>query len=135
MRRVPYRCAESREAARLERRDATVRLTPLAEVIRQKTGLGLQELTRELAAQFGYQPRSGLLIADVEEGSPAAATGLDAGSLLTGVDGVRTQDLLSAAAAVADRKRGESAALSVVVRRQRGRYTQLTEGTVNVRLR
>ena len=43
-------------------------------------GLTLQDLTKEVAEQFGYSKDQGVLIADVEADSPAAELGLQAGS-------------------------------------------------------
>lgn len=47
-----------------------------------KYGLTLQELTDELADKFEYEAGSGLIISDVEPGSPAAAAGLKPGQLV-----------------------------------------------------
>jgi serine protease Do len=47
-----------------------------------RLGLTVQPLTAELAEQFGYDDREGVLIADVEPGSPAAAANLQRGDLI-----------------------------------------------------
>ena len=44
-------------------------------------GLDVQELTPELAKQFGPPSAKGLVISDVKDGSPAEANGLEAGML------------------------------------------------------
>lgn len=49
-------------------------------------GLTLQELTPEIAKKFEYQEGSGLIISDVEEGSPAAEAGLKPGHLIEEVN-------------------------------------------------
>ncbi len=59
----------------------------------KKMGLTLQDLTEELAAQFGYSEDQGVLIADVEPGSPAARAGLKAGHLIEGVNRMRVHNL------------------------------------------
>lgn len=48
----------------------------------KKYGFSLQELEGELADKFGYEPGSGLIISDVEPGSPAAKAGLKPGHLI-----------------------------------------------------
>ena len=45
-------------------------------------GLALQDLTKELAEQFGYSKDQGVLIADVEADSTAAQLGLQSGMLI-----------------------------------------------------
>jgi serine protease Do len=49
-------------------------------------GLTLQELSTELAEKFEYEVNSGLIISDVEPGSPAAAAGLKPGHLVEEVN-------------------------------------------------
>jgi serine protease Do len=49
-------------------------------------GLGVQDLTPELASQFGYpEDTQGLVVTSVKEGSPAEAAGLETGDLITRV--------------------------------------------------
>jgi len=62
--------------------------TPLS-----KFGLGLQELTPELADQFGYKKGQGVLIASVEPDSPAAEVGLQPGQLIEEVNKMRVHKL------------------------------------------
>ncbi|KAF0189393.1 MAG: protease [Desulfobulbaceae bacterium] len=52
----------------------------------QKAGLSLQDLTPELARQFGYQMGQGVLVAEVTPGSPAAMARIPAGSLIEEVN-------------------------------------------------
>jgi Do/DeqQ family serine protease len=49
-------------------------------------GVGFQELTPELAAQFGTQTRTGALISNVVGTGPAARAGLQAGDIVVSVD-------------------------------------------------
>jgi len=56
-------------------------------------GLSLQDLTDEVAEQFGYSKNQGVLIADVEPDSPAAQVGLQAGQLVEEVNRTRVQNL------------------------------------------
>ncbi len=54
--------------------------------ILKKLGLGVQELTAELADQFGYQEGQGVLISEVAPGSPAAQAGIKPGQLIEEVN-------------------------------------------------
>ncbi|MGE4559264.1 MAG: DegQ family serine endoprotease [Desulfobulbus sp.] len=56
-------------------------------------GLSLQDLTQELADQFGYKKDQGVLIADVEADSPAAELGIQSGMLIEEVNRIRVHDL------------------------------------------
>jgi len=51
-----------------------------------KFGLEVQPLTPELAKQFGYEGKHGVIIADVEPGSPAEMANLQSGDLITEAD-------------------------------------------------
>lgn len=56
-------------------------------------GLSLQDLSQELATQFGYKKDQGVLIADVEADSPAAQLGLQSGMLIEEVNRIRVHNL------------------------------------------
>lgn len=52
----------------------------------EQFGLAFQELTPELAEQFGYEGEKGVLIGDVDPDGPAASAGLQAGQLIQEVN-------------------------------------------------
>jgi serine protease Do len=56
-------------------------------------GIVLQDLTEELADQFGYEMNQGVLVADVVQGSPAAEAGMKAGQLIEEVNKQRVRNL------------------------------------------
>ena len=118
-----------------QRRELTAKLVALADVIRQKLGASVQEMTPELAENFGYHRRDGLLIAEVDPDGPGARADLKAGYLLAGIDGQPTPDLLSAAGLLTGKKKGDPAELTIAVRRQRGAFASLNQGSVTVRVR
>jgi len=118
-----------------ERREIRANMVALAEVVRQKLGVSAQEMSQELAENFGYQRRDGLLIAEVDADGPAARADLKSGYLLAGIDGQATPDLLSAAGLLAGKKKGDRAELTITVRRQRGAFASVDQGSVTVRVR
>jgi serine protease Do len=72
-----------------------------------KLGLSLQPLTPELAQRYGLTEKSGLVIADVDQGSPAAQAGLQEGDLIVEVNRKRVSKVSELQKAVADsRKEG-----------------------------
>ena len=53
----------------------------------KQLGITVQDLTPELAKQFGYpEEKSGVIVTDVDPASPAAEEGITAGTLITEVD-------------------------------------------------
>ncbi|MGY4707543.1 Do family serine endopeptidase [Candidatus Bipolaricaulota sp. J31] len=56
-------------------------------VTRAWLGVYIQDLTPQLAAQFGVEPGSGVLVSDVIPGSPAEKAGIQRGDIITAVDG------------------------------------------------
>jgi serine protease Do len=117
-----------------ETRTVEVTLKPLMELIDQRLGLSVQELTSDLAQRFGYNPRDGLLIADVSPDGPAAGLDLRPGYLLVAVGGQPTPDLLTAAGSVMGLKPGDQVELTVAAWQQRGPFARLNRGTVRLRI-
>lgn len=72
-------------------------MATIAQQVTSKTlsevGLTVQDLTEEIAEQFGYSTDQGVLIADVEQGSPAAQAGMQAGYLIEEVNRTRVRNL------------------------------------------
>lgn len=56
-------------------------------------GLTLQELTKELAERFEYEVESGLIVSNVEQGSPAAKAGMKPGQLVEEVNRIPVNNL------------------------------------------
>ena len=50
-------------------------------------GIGIQEITKELADSFGMKNTNGALVAGVEKGSPAEKAGIEAGDVIVKFDG------------------------------------------------
>jgi serine protease Do len=58
------------------------------KVVRPWVGIGLQNLTEELAQSFNLREKEGALIGQVYEGSPAEKAGLKVGDVVIDIDGV-----------------------------------------------
>jgi membrane-associated protease RseP (regulator of RpoE activity) len=71
-------------------------------------GIQVLGLTPELRAHFGAPEDQGVLVAKVEEGSPAAAAGIQVGDVLTAVDGKPIVGPHNLALAIREKKAGES---------------------------
>jgi serine protease Do len=54
--------------------------------IGQELGLQVQELTEELARQFGYEPAKGVIVSEVTDGGIAARNGIRPGMLIVNVN-------------------------------------------------
>jgi len=57
-----------------------------AEEPEQSVGLQVQDLTKELADQLGYQPGEGVVVTAVQPGGPAAEQGIQRGDLILSVN-------------------------------------------------
>ena len=121
------------------RRTMNVRLVPEntffnAELVRKKTGATVQELTPRLAREFGFGNLTGVLIAEVDKGTPAATAGLEEGMLITSVDGQITPNVVPAAKMLYARKKGDKTKLEVVFPRRRGPFIEYRRGTVELQV-
>jgi serine protease Do len=63
-------------------REVTDRLIAQGRVVRGWLGIGIQELTDELAAQFGVKADDGVLVGNVMKDSPAEKGGLKTGDII-----------------------------------------------------
>jgi len=73
-----------------------------------KLGLVVQDLTAELAEQFGYRDGQGVLVAEVEQGSPAARVGIRPGHLIEEVNRKRVHNMDEFVKALAQSKQTKS---------------------------
>ena len=83
---------------------ATIPATPVL-------GITGQDLSGQLGKYFGAPDGEGVLITNVESNSPAAKAGLEAGDVITKVDGNRVRTL----AELRDQFRGKRQATTVVL--------------------
>jgi len=85
----------------------------LTDVVKEKFGLGLQEMDEALAQSFGYSAGSGLLVASVEDGSPADGVGLRKGMLIRSVGSYRVRSTADLPRDLLHLKKGSAVTLTV----------------------
>jgi membrane-associated protease RseP (regulator of RpoE activity) len=85
-----------------------------------RLGVGLQELTPQLADYFGLKDRDGVLVSSVGEGSAAAKAGMKAGDVILSVGGTAVKGSGDVQRLVA---KAEAGALEVKVLRDRREMT------------
>jgi serine protease Do len=77
-------------------------------------GVSIQPLTSELAESFGTQATQGALVSDVVRPGPGAEAGLEAGDIITSVDGHAVADATALRNAIAALTPGHMAELGVL---------------------
>ena len=123
-----------------ERLNVTVRLVPEktffnAELVRKKIGTTVQTLTPDLAEAFGLSMSKGVLVSDVERGSPAESAGLERGMIITGIDNQYVTRFASLAKSLYAKKKGDKTTLAMLIPRQRSRFVQIQQAKVEVTVR
>ena len=89
-------------------------------------GVSLTELTPELRDFFGAPKDSGVLVASVEDNSPAEKAGLRVGDIVTAVEGKDVDSTWDLRSALRDKKDGDTARIEVM----RGRSKQTLVATL-----
>jgi len=84
------------------------------KVTRGWLGVGIQEVTTDLAAKFGIKENDGVLVNDVFENEPAARAGLKPGDIISKVDGRRVETPAGLSRAVAGLTPGTKIELDVI---------------------
>jgi serine protease Do len=62
-------------------------LMKTGKVVRGRIGVGIQNVTKDLADSLGLAKAAGAAVSNVEEGSPAAKAGLEVGDVILKIDG------------------------------------------------
>ena len=82
-------------------------------VTRGWIGVGVQDITKELAESFKLAAASGVLITQVERGGPADKAGVKLGDILLAVNGKAVPDTTTMLNLIASRQPGEQATLKL----------------------
>ncbi len=95
-------------------KDLLPQLRNAGKVTRGWLGVGIQDLTEELAEKFGVQPETGVLVGQVFEGGPADKAGVQAGDIILSLDGRPVQEARQLTSRVATVAPGREVALEVL---------------------
>ncbi len=77
-----------------------------------RLGIGLQELTPQLAEYFGT--KEGVLVSTVEDATPASRAGLKAGDIITSVDGQKTVHTDDVSRALRGKRAGDQVTIGII---------------------
>jgi serine protease Do len=97
------------------------------KVIRGWLGVSIQEVTADLAKEFGADDTSGALVGDVLDDSPAAKAKLERGDIITSFNGTVIRDPVQLRSLVADAAPGSQVTVSVL-RNKKPLDVQITVG-------
>lgn len=84
------------------------------KVTRGWIGVTIQELTPELAQEFGLKNSKGALVSDVVKDSPAAKAGIIRGDVILGFNGKEVKDVSSLRNMVAQSKTGDAIGMKIL---------------------
>jgi Do/DeqQ family serine protease len=99
-------------------REIKDRLIAQGKVVRGWLGVGIQELTEELAAQFGVKPDDGVLVGNVMKDSPAERGGVKPGDIIQELNGTKISGVHQLQKEVAQGPVGSQARLKVLREKQ-----------------
>jgi serine protease Do len=98
-------------------------------VIRGRIGVRISAVTKEVAESLGLGKASGALVQGVEPGSPAEKAGIEAGDIVTKVDGKPVEESRDLARMISAIKPGGKTLLQVF---RRGTYKDISTGVVEI---
>jgi len=121
-------------------RSVDVTLTALpkfsaSDLMLKKFGAYVQELTPDLADALGIPVLQGILVSDIEKGSPAAEAGLRRGMVITHVNGDECDTMDQLAEQLVAVKSGDEVSMAVFVSERRGRFTLQRTASVDLKAR
>ena len=102
--------------------NVTEQLKKSGKVRRGRLGVGIQEITSDLATSLGLHDVRGVLVNSVESGSPAERAGMKTGDVITAVNGKRVDNANGLRNQIAGTAPGTDVALTVL---REGREQQI----------
>ena len=99
-------------------RQIATRLIDQGKIVRGWLGIGIQELSDELAAQFGVKPGDGVLVGNVMKGSPAEKAELKTGDIIQEFNGGKITGVRQLQRQVADSPTNSRVTLKVLREKQ-----------------
>ena len=99
-------------------REVMDRLIAQGKVVRAWLGVGIQDLSDELAGQFGVKPGDGVLVGNVMKDGPADKAGLKTGDVILEFNRTKISDVHQLQREVAQAPVGSSAGLRVLREKQ-----------------
>ena len=88
-------------------------LMKTGKVVRGRIGVGIQNVTRDLADSLGLARSQGAAVSNVEEGSPAAKAGLEVGDVILQINGRPVEGSADLSRTIRTMKPGSSVRLSI----------------------
>lgn len=95
-------------------RDIMAQLVEKGRVVRGWLGIGIQQLTPELASKFGVKETEGVLVSEVFDGHPAQKAGIIPGDIISGVEGKQVDTPAALARAIAGMMPGKKVEVEVI---------------------
>ena len=84
------------------------------KVRRGRLGVGIQEITSDLAKSLGLREVRGVLVNSVDPGGPAESAGIRAGDMITAVNGIRVDNANALRNHIAGARPGTEATLTIL---------------------
>lgn len=103
--------------------DVSKQLREHGKVTRGRLGIGIQPVTKELAESFKMSSEDGVVVVNVERGSPAEKAGLQVGDVILAYNGKTIEEPNMLPRLVAGTKPGEQAKLDVLRKGERQTLT------------
>jgi S1-C subfamily serine protease len=116
-----------------QRRAINVPMITVRELVKQKFGLAVRDLTPQEAASVRARPGDAAIIEQVEKNGPAERANLQPGFLLTAVNDRKAGDLLRSVEMVAGKRGGDRMRFSFIVPRSFGARAGEYSTTLTVR--
>lgn len=106
-----------------------------ADLVRERTGLLLQEMNPQLARNLNLDSVEGALVADVDKDGPGGKAGIRNGFVLLRVNDLRVDSLVALAKYLYEQKSGASVRLELLVQQKVGRFLTLNRAGATLVLR